>query len=79
MVQSQQITVARGLAIIVLATMQNMELAANAAKEWTNKRSQLAHFFLGAEWTRKEAVQECSLMAGSVALLYSMASLFFIL
>lgn len=75
MVQSQNITVARGLAIIVLATIQNIEVAADSLCSWMGKKSRIAKALLGADWTRKEFVQEALTMTLPLTLIYGMGAL----
>lgn len=73
MVQSQNITVARGLAIVVLATIQNVESLCESTAKWFNGRCRLTTALLGADWSRKDAVREVVFSTISLVAFYALA------
>ena len=79
MVTNQNITVARGLAIVVLATIQNIEVATNLLWSWMGKKSCIAKALLGADWTRREFVEEAFTMTLPLSVIYGTGALLTIL
>ena len=78
MVQTRQFSVATGLAIVVLATIQKTEQQLDGAAQWLNGKSIIAEKLFGAYETRKEAAKEVVLTATLPALLYLVSAVFLV-
>lgn len=77
MVQTRQFSVATGLAIVVLATIQKTEQQLDGVAQWLNEKSIIAEKLFGADETRKEAAKEVVLAATPFAL-YALAAVVFL-
>ena len=78
MVQSRQFSIATGLAIVVLATIQKTEQQLDGVAQWLNGKSIIAKKLFGADWNRRETAKEVVLTTTPFALLYLLSFVFLV-